>query len=120
VSALLVSPHLIDLILGFTVLEAVLLLLIGRRYLSPPSRSGVQRQTQQEPAKATFVHPPQRPVAVILMLLPGVCLMLAIRAALSGAAWPWVPAALAAALVAHLADLRERWVANKGWPKLSP
>jgi hypothetical protein len=43
------------------------------------------------------------------MLLPGVCLMLALRAALAGSAWPWVPLALAAALLAHLADLRARW-----------
>ena len=48
-------------------------------------------------------------IEIVLLLLPGICLMLAIRAALSGAAWPWVPVALIAALVAHLADLRERW-----------
>jgi len=72
-------PHLIDAVLAFTVLEGVVLIARGRR-----------------------------PDAVIRMLLPGVCLMLAIRAALVGAAWPWVPAALAAALVAHMADLRNR------------
>jgi hypothetical protein len=43
------------------------------------------------------------------MLLPGICLLLAVRAALAGAAWPWVPMTLAAALVAHLLDLRSRW-----------
>jgi hypothetical protein len=48
------------------------------------------------------------PVAVVLMLLPGVFLLLALRAALTGAdpativAWP------AAALAAHLADLWAR------------
>jgi hypothetical protein len=36
-------------------------------------------------------------------------LMVALRAALAGVAWPWVPAALTAALVVHLADLRLRF-----------
>jgi hypothetical protein len=46
---------------------------------------------------------------VVAMLLPGICLLLALRAALAGAAWPWVPVALTAALVAHLWDVRLRW-----------
>jgi hypothetical protein len=46
---------------------------------------------------------------VCIMLLPGVCLMLAVRAALVGAIWPWVPIALSGALIAHLFDLRVRW-----------
>lgn len=75
------SPHLIDVILVFTVLEAAVVVLW--RGLSP--------------------------VAIGRMLLPGVCLLLAVRAALAGSAWPWVPAALAAALIAHLVDLQSRW-----------
>ena len=47
--------------------------------------------------------------SVALLLLPGVFLMLACRAALDGAAWPGVPAALAAAGIAHVFDLRQRW-----------
>jgi hypothetical protein len=43
------------------------------------------------------------------MMLPGMFLLLAVRAALAGAAWPWLPAALAAALAAHLLDLAGRW-----------
>jgi hypothetical protein len=43
------------------------------------------------------------------MLLPGVALMLALRAALAGAAWPFMPALLLTALLAHLADLWARW-----------
>jgi hypothetical protein len=74
------SPHLIDLILVFTGLEAIVLVL--RRGPSP--------------------------IAIALMLLPGVALLVALRASLAGAAWPWVPAALAASLVAHLLDLRGR------------
>ena len=86
----MVSPHLIDVVLGFTVLEGVVLVLLRRRR----ARGGVGML---------------RPVGVALMLLPGVCLMLGIRAALDDAAWPWVPAALGAALIAHLADIRGRW-----------
>jgi hypothetical protein len=85
-ASLFLTPHLVDLILTFTAVEAAALALWHRwtgRGLSP--------------------------AAIGLMLLPGICLMLALRAALVGSAWPWVPAALAAALVAHLADLRNRW-----------
>jgi hypothetical protein len=39
----------------------------------------------------------------------GACLLLALRAALTGADWPWVAAALCGSLVAHLADLARRW-----------
>jgi hypothetical protein len=42
-------------------------------------------------------------------LLSGGLLLLALRAALTGAGWPWVGAALAAAGVVHLFDLRSRW-----------
>jgi hypothetical protein len=91
------SPHMIDLIVGFTILEAILLIL-ARRLRG--FRLGVRLPGHDGKI---------RPITIVLMLLPGLCLMLAIRAALDGAAWPWVPAALAAALVAHVADVRERW-----------
>lgn len=42
-------------------------------------------------------------------LLAGACLLAALRAALAGAAWPWIAGALTAALAAHLWDLRQRW-----------
>lgn len=80
------SPHLVDCILAFTVVEAVVLIWL-------------------RPRLAAHV----RLIAIVVLLLPGVFLMLALRAALDGAAWPWVPAALLAALVAHVADIRERW-----------
>jgi membrane-bound metal-dependent hydrolase YbcI (DUF457 family) len=41
-------------------------------------------------------------------LLAGGFLLLALRAALIGSAWPWVALWLFAGLVAHLADLRRR------------
>jgi len=83
---LLTSPGLIDLVLVFTLIEALILSLWHRR-----TRRGLSR------------------MAVRRMLLPGVFLLLAVRAALANATWPWVPAALAASLVAHLIDLRDRW-----------
>jgi hypothetical protein len=49
------------------------------------------------------------PAQLLSLLLPGVCLLMALRAALDGAAWPWVALWLLAALVSHLADLRQRW-----------
>lgn len=39
----------------------------------------------------------------------GVCMMLALRAALTGMSWTWIGAALAASLVGHLLDLSRRW-----------
>ena len=83
---LLVSPNLIDLILVVTLIEAIILVLWRR-----PPQHGLSR------------------IAVGWMLLPGVFLLLAIRAALSDAAWPWVPIALTASLITHLLDLRARW-----------
>jgi hypothetical protein len=49
------------------------------------------------------------PAAFLPFLLAGGCLMLALRAALVGAAWPWMALALLGALLAHLLDLRRRW-----------
>jgi hypothetical protein len=82
----LTSPALIDLVLLFTVVEALALTLLRRR-----AGRGLSAK------------------ALVLLLLPGIFLLLALRAALAGAAWPWVPAALLAALIAHLMDLRHRW-----------
>ena len=86
VPAWLASPHLIDAILAFTLVEGTALALWHRR-----TESGL---------------PGRR---VLRTLLPGFCLLLALRAALAGHPLPWIPAALAAALVCHLADLRARW-----------
>jgi hypothetical protein len=49
------------------------------------------------------------PVDLLTSLLAGVFLILALRFALVGAGWEWVALSLAAALVAHLADLSRRW-----------
>lgn len=44
----------------------------------------------------------------VLRLLPGALMLLALRAALTGAGWPWVAAALLLSFPAHLADLARR------------
>lgn len=50
-----------------------------------------------------------RPLALVPNLLAGFCLLLALRAALAGVSASWIGLALAGSLVAHLADLRQRW-----------
>jgi hypothetical protein len=47
-------------------------------------------------------------VDLLLAFAPGACLLLAVRAALTGAGWMWIAALLAASLPAHLADLARR------------
>jgi hypothetical protein len=44
----------------------------------------------------------------VLAFAPGVCLLLALRAALTGAGGLWIAAALAASFPFHLADLMRR------------
>lgn len=45
---------------------------------------------------------------MLLRLAPGALMMLALRAALTGAAWPWIALPLAVSFPIHLADLRQR------------
>jgi hypothetical protein len=52
-----------------------------------------------------------RAAPIVLGLLPGLCLALALRAALVGDGAAWIGFWLTAALPAHLADLRYRWKA---------
>jgi hypothetical protein len=49
-----------------------------------------------------------RAVDVVFALIPGVCLLLALRAALTHAPWPSIAIWLAVALATHLADLWRR------------
>lgn len=77
---------LVDAIIGLTLLEAIVLLAY---------RHGTGRGLGAE--------------ALLPNLAAGVCLMLALRAALQGAAWHWIALALAGAGLAHLLDLRARW-----------
>jgi hypothetical protein len=83
---LVASGRVVDVIIVFMALEALALHIYHRR-------------TSHGPA----------PADTLLMLLAGLCLLLALRAALTGSSWLWIAAFLAAALVAHLADLHRRW-----------
>ncbi len=48
------------------------------------------------------------PVNALVAAIPGACLLLALRAALTGAHWPWVALWVALSLPAHLLDLTLR------------
>ncbi len=84
--SLFASGRIVDIVLAITAAEAVLLVLYHRR-------------TGRGPAPADLLG----------NLLSGVCLMLALRAALVGAWWGWTASCLVAAFGAHLNDLRRRW-----------
>ncbi|MBR0934177.1 hypothetical protein [Bradyrhizobium jicamae] len=49
------------------------------------------------------------PAMLVPNLLAGALLLLALRFALSDYGWPWYTACLAAAGIANVADLRQRW-----------
>ncbi len=85
-AALVGSGRIVDLILLLVVAEAAGLCAWSRLRGSGP------RQT-----------------ALLANMASGACLLLALRAGLGGADWPWIAAALLGALVAHLIDLRLRW-----------
>lgn len=54
----------------------------------------------------------RRLLAILASLMPAVLMMLALRAALTGMAWPWIALPLAAAFPVHLLDLRLRPVSR--------
>jgi hypothetical protein len=83
---LIASGRIVDLILLLVALEIVVL-----GYMRARRGSGLEWRAQ------------------LPNLLAGAALLLALRAAITGAAWPWIAAWLAAAGLAHLADLRTRW-----------
>jgi hypothetical protein len=78
-SALFTSGHAVDLVLAFMAVEAIVLIVLKRRALT-----------------------------VGLTILPGAIMMLALRAAMTGAGWRWVAIWLTVSLPLHLADLRHR------------
>ena len=79
------SPRIADLILAVLLVEG---LWLTWRF----SRTG------RRPGPRTFAP----------FLAAGACLVLALRAALTEASWPWMAAALAGAGAAHLVDLALR------------
>jgi hypothetical protein len=121
-SSILISPNLIDLILAFTVIEAIVLgrwrrhgssgvtvPVAGTNNLACTAIGLDREQEARSAGWRSGLSLASRYRGIGLMLLPGIFLLVALRAALAGAAWPWVPSALTAALVAHLLDLRQRW-----------
>lgn len=78
--------HLVDAVIGLTLVEAAVLL-------------AYRRATGKGVAAREF----------LVNLLSGLCLMVALRAALAGAAPAIVLACVAAAGLAHAADLWRRW-----------
>lgn len=86
---LISSGRLIDLILALMVAEVVALWAYRAR-------------TGQGPAA----------IDVAILLVAGGSLMLAVRAALVGAAPHWIAVCLTVSLLAHLADLGRRWRAG--------
>lgn len=85
-SVLFASGRIVDFILLLVLAEAVGLV-------------ALHRATGHGPA----------PGALLPNLAAGACLLLALRFALRGAAWPVLALCLLGSLVAHLLDLRDRW-----------
>lgn len=76
---LFASGHAVDIVLGVMMIEAIWLL---RRRLPL--------------------------LDMLAMMLPGALILLALRAALTGAPWPWIAAPLLASFPIHLADVARR------------
>jgi len=93
VSQWVASGWLVDLIIGFTVLEIIGLWLFHR--------------VTGRGLNASRLLP---------NLLAGLSLMLAVRAAMAQAAWPWIVIPMAASGLFHVADLRQRWPAAQSRP----
>ncbi len=83
---LFASGRIVDLVLGLMLLEALVLVAYRRR-----TGRGIAAGN------------------LVASLLAGALLLLALRLALAGEAWPAIAACLAVALVAHLWDLARRW-----------
>lgn len=81
------SGRLVDWVIAFTLLEVLVLVIYHRR-----TGRGVA------------------PALLIPNVASGLCLMLALRAALAQAAWPWIVLPLAASGIAHASDLHRRWL----------
>ncbi len=82
----LASGRLVDVVIAITVIEALALAIYHRI-----SGKGVA------------------PSQFLVNLVSGLCLMLALRAALAGAGPLWVACWVTAAGLAHVLDLRQRW-----------
>ncbi len=80
-SAFFSSGHAIDLVVAVLILEAIAFIAFRRAH---------------------------SPVNMMSAAAPGICLLFALRASLTGANWTWVALWLALSFPAHLADLWRR------------
>ncbi len=87
-AVLFANGRIVDAILALVLVEAMALILIRRQ-----RKAGLKTGD------------------LVAGLLPGVGLLLALRAALLGDSWPIVALCLAGALIAHVVDLARRWTA---------
>jgi hypothetical protein len=88
-SRLFASGRIVEAIIALMILEALLVL-------------AYRRTRGRGPASLAFVS----------NHCSGICLLLALRASLGGAAWPWIALALLGSLLGHLVDLSLRWNAR--------
>ena len=80
------SGHLVDLAMALTLLELIGLIIYRRR-----TGRGIDGSK------------------LVVALASGLFLMLGLKAAQTGADWPWIALALSASWVTHLVDLKNRW-----------
>ncbi len=85
-SELFLNGRIADIVLVFMAVEALALVLYSLRTGRGP-----------------------RPPDILPALLAGVCLVLALRAALVGAGWGWIAFSLTGELAAHAVDVVRRW-----------
>lgn len=83
---LFADGRIVDVAIALLLLEALLLLWLRAKHRRGPA-----------------------PADLLGNLAAGLFLLLALRAALAGAAWTWIAASLTAALAAHVFDLWRRW-----------
>jgi hypothetical protein len=80
------NGHLVDVAMVLTLLELIGLIIYRRR-----TGRGIDGSK------------------LVITLASGLFLMLGLRAALTGADWPWIALALSASWATHLLDLKSRW-----------
>jgi hypothetical protein len=84
------GSRLVDVVIGLTLIEAVVLTLY-------------HRTTGRGVAPREFA----------LNMLSGLCLMFALRSALINANWPWIALFLTAAGLLHAVDIGRRWTPQR-------
>lgn len=85
-AAFLSSPHIADLMIGFLIVELLVL-------------AAYRRRTGKGPAIGSFIY----------TWASGLCLALALRLALDDGPWAAIVFFLTGALLVHIADLRRHW-----------